>query len=70
MERYTLTLKHTWIDVEECTEDNIEEPYIAMYTVSTLDEDMKYTKQDIVVNLCDRLIEFMKKGGETNDTDK
>ena len=68
MERYTLILKHTWIDVEECTEDNIEEPYIAMYTVSTLDEDMQYTKQDIVVNLCDRLVEFMK--GETNDTDK
>lgn len=68
MERYTLILKHTWIDAEECTEDTIEEPYIAMYTVSTLDEDMKYTKQDIVVNLCDRLVEFMKE--ETNDTDK
>ena len=68
MERYILILKHTWIDDEECTEENIEEPYIAMYTVSTLDEDMKCTKQDIVVNLCDRLVEFMKE--ETNDTDK
>ena len=68
MKRYKLILEQTWVDIEQGTEINIEEPYIAMYNVSTLDEDMEYTKQDIVVNLCDRLVEFMK--GENNDTDK
>ena len=68
MEKYTLILKHTWVDNEECAEENIEEPYIATFAVSTLEDDMKCTKQDIVVSLCDRLIEFMKE--EINDTDK
>ena len=70
MEKYTLILKHTWVDVEECTEENIEEPYIATYAVSTLEDDIMHSKKDIVVNLCDRMVEFINSEDMEHDTDK
>ena len=70
MEKYTLILKHTFVDVEKYIEENIEEPYIAAFTVSTLEDDIMYSKKDIVVNLCDRMVEFINSEGKEHDTDK
>ena len=70
MEKYTLILKHTWVDVEEGIEENIEEPYMATFAVSTLEDDIMYSKKDIVVNLCDRMVEFINSEDTEHDTDK
>lgn len=61
MERYELVLSHYYVDENGIKQEEIEEPYIASVDIKTLEDDMKFSKTNVLLSLCNELIKFINK---------
>ena len=68
MERYELVLSHYYVDEDEINKEEIEEPYIASVDIKTLEDDMQFSKTNVLLSLCNELIKFINKEELENDT--
>lgn len=61
MERYELVLSHYYVNENGIKQEEIEEPYIASVDIKTLEDDMKFSKTNVLLSLCNELIKFINK---------
>jgi hypothetical protein len=59
MERYELILSHYYVEDE--LEEEIEAPYVVSVDIKTLEENIQYSKVNILLTMCNELISYINK---------
>lgn len=69
MERYRLILKHEYVDEDDYTITDIEDPLECCMEISTLYDSMLVSGYHVIYEMCESIIKYLEleKEGKIND---